>query len=204
MHVEPPVPKAFQANCGFSGLEKWQRLLLDTKDKKAWPVLFDEGPRACAGLTRAYGWIACFVAPGAGRTMYADFLAEAASWLGSPRLIEAAEAFKDAGRQWSGLAEFIAATDDTAVRRECGRAEDRMAALDLEGDCGASENPMDLVKAQQAAVSDCRLTKDQARSIYSEMSVRLGSIVGAERNAVAVMNAAVGTSAGPRAKRGSA
>ena len=53
-YVKPAVPKSFWVNCGFAGLEKWQRMLVDGKDKKAWPTLFAEKHRAFAGLVRAY------------------------------------------------------------------------------------------------------------------------------------------------------
>jgi hypothetical protein len=132
------------------------------------------------------------VAPGAGRPLYAAFLDEAADWLRAPDLVAAADAFRESGRHWAGLADFIAGVEDDAVRRECARSEDRMATLDLAGDCAASENPMELVEAQQDGVADCRLTKDQARSIYSEMSRRLALVVAAERAAVDAMAGAVG------------
>ena len=190
-YVEPAVPKSFQVNCGFAGLEKWQRLLTDGKDRKAWPAIFPEGPRACAGLARTYEWIACLVAPGAGRPLYADFLDEASRVLGEASLGRAADGFREAGQRWSRLAEFIAAVDDPVVRRSCDAAEQSIADLDAEGDCRTSSDPMEMMRAKQAAYADARLTKEQARAIYREMADHLGGIVDAERAAVAAMSPVV-------------
>jgi hypothetical protein len=186
-YVDPPVPKSFQVNCGFAGLEKWQRMLTDRKDKKAWPTLFAEGPRAFAALKRTYEWVACFVAPGAGRPLYAEFLDDAAQALGQPALRTSASAYRDAGQRWSALAGFIATLDDAAVRRACEGAERAVEALDSDGDCRAVEDPMELMRKQQTAGSDCALTKEAALAIYAEMAAQIGAIVKAERAAVAEM-----------------
>ena len=183
-YVEPAVPKSFWVNCGFAGLDKWRRMLVDDKDKKAWPAIFPEGPRACAGLARAYEWIACLAAPGAGRFLYADFLDVASQVLGDRSLDSAAAGFREAGERWSKLATLIAGVDDPVVRRSCASAEQSVEDLDAAGDCRLSSDPMEMMRARQATYADCRLTKDQARSIYREMAEHLTGIVEAERSAV--------------------
>jgi hypothetical protein len=191
-YVEPPVPRSFWVNCGFAGLEKWQRMLTDPKDKKAWPTLFDEGARAFAALKRTYEWVACFVAPGAGRPLYAEFLDDAARTLAEPSLRTAATAYREAGQLWSAFAEFVATVDDSAVRRACDEAERELEFLDADGDCHTLANPMDqmqLMERQRAAGADCRLTTAAARAIYAEMAARLREIVDAERAGVAAMTA---------------
>jgi hypothetical protein len=186
-YLDPPVPKAFQGNCGFAGLEKWQRLLTDPKDAKGWRTLFAEGPRACAGLTRAYEWIACFVAPGAGRPFYASFLDVAAEVLSAPALRTAAGAFREAGALWSSLADQIATTEDVAVRRVCDAADADLEALDLEGDCRTAENPIDVIQKRRDASADSTLTKAAAEAIYADMARQLGRIVKVERDAIGAM-----------------
>jgi hypothetical protein len=200
-YAEPPVPRSFWVNCGFAGLEKWQRMLTDSKDKKAWPVLFDEGPRAFAALKRTYEWVACFVAPGAGRPLYAEFLEEAARILKEPSLETAAGAYRDAGQLWSALAEGVATVDDAAVRRACQEAEREVESLDTEGDCHTMANPIEQMEKQRTAGADCRLTKAAARAIYAEMAVRLRAIVDAERAAVAAMTMIDRPDAAPPSRR---
>jgi hypothetical protein len=199
-YVEPAVPRSFWVNCGFAGLEKWQRMLTDSKDKKAWPALFDEGPRAFAALKRTYEWVACLVAPGAGRPLYAEFLDEAARILSEPSLRTAAAAYREAGRLWSAFAVGVATVDDAAVRRACDEAEREVESLDAEGDCQTMANPIEQMEKQRAAGADCRLTKAAARSIYAEMAVRLQAIGDAERAGVAAMTAIDGPDAAPSSR----
>ena len=187
-YVEPAVPKSFWVNCGFAGLDKWRRMLTDDKDKKAWPAIFPEGPRACAGLVRTYDWIACLVAPGAGRPLYADFLDVASQLLDEPSLAGAAAGFREAGQRWASLAAFIAAIDDATIRRSCEAADQSLADLDVEGDCRVSPDPIEAMRSKQATYADCRLTKDDARSIYREMAGHLGGILDAERTAVGALS----------------
>ena len=163
-------------------------MLTDRKDKKAWPTLFAEGPRAFAALKRTSEWVACFVAPGAGRPLYAEsHLMMPAQALGQPALRTSASAYRDAGQRWSALAGFIATLEDAAVRRACEGAERAVEALDSDGDCRAVEDPMELMRKQQTAGSDCALTKEAALAIYAEMAAQIGAIVKAERAAVAEM-----------------
>jgi hypothetical protein len=182
-YTAPPVPKSFWSNCGFAGLEKWQGLLTDRKDKKGWPMLFDEGPRAFSGLTRTYEWIACLVAPDAGRGFYAAFLDEASGILGQKSLKAAAGHFRDAAGEWGRLGEFIAGVDDAVVRKACALSQERLELADAEGLCAPPDSPMAGPKPNPEA-ANCRLTKDQALAIYAEMATRLGRIVTAERAAV--------------------
>jgi hypothetical protein len=201
-YVEPAVPRSFWVNCGFQGLEKWQRMLTDSKDRKAWPALFDEGPRAFAALKRTYEWVACLVAPGAGRPLYAEFLEEAARILSEPSLRTAAAAYREAGQLWSAFADGVATVDDAAVRRACEEAEREVESLDAEGDCHTMVNPIEQMEKQRAAGAECRLTKAAARSIYAEMAERLRAIEEAERAGVAAMTAIDGPSSSPPSRSG--
>jgi hypothetical protein len=201
-YTEPPVPRSFWVNCGFAGLEKWQRMLTDSNDKKAWPALFDEGPRAFAGLKRTYEWVACLVAPGAGRPLYAEFLEEAARILKEPSLRTAAAAYREAGQLWSAFADSIATVNDPAVRRACEEADREVESLDAEGDCRPVASPIDQMKEQREAGSACRLTKTAARAIYAEMAVRLGAIGDAERAGVDAMAAIGGPDSAPSSRTG--
>jgi hypothetical protein len=182
-YTTPPVPKSFWSNCGFAGLQKWQRLLTDRKDKKGWPTLFDEGARAFGGLTRTYEWIACRAAPGSGRAFYAGFLDDASDLLGAKSLTAAAGHFRAAAGEWSALAEFIAGIDDPAIRKACATAERTLEEADASGLCAPLDSAMAGPKPHPEA-ANCKLTKDQALGIYVDIATRLGRIATAERAAV--------------------
>jgi hypothetical protein len=187
-YVEPAVPKSFWVNCGWSGLEKWRSMLTDRKDRKAWPAVFADGARACAGLQRAYESIECQLAPGAGRTMYGEFLDDAAVTLKRPGLSRAADAFRRAAGSWTAIASLIASAPDKAVRAACAMTDRRLAMGDEDGDGGASrETAADVWARRKALAAECRLSKDDALSIYAEMAELVARIIAAEREAVSAL-----------------
>ena len=189
-YVEPAVPRLFWVNCGWSGLAKWKAMLTDRKDKKAWPAVFAEGPRAYAGLQRAYESIECQLAPGAGRTLYADFLDEAAVTLDRPRLSEAAEAYRRASSSWSAISTLIAKVPDQAVREACEISDRRLALDEADSEGGAAlETSAGLWSRRKALADECRLSKEEALGIYAEIAARVGAILDAERAAVAHLQA---------------
>jgi hypothetical protein len=184
-YVEPAVPRSFWGNCGFSGLAKWRRLLVDTHDKRGWPTIFAEGPRAYTALQRAYEAIECQVAAGAGRTLYAQFLDEAAKVLNRPALSAAAGAFRRSARAWSGLAGVIAEADDTALRDGCLVADRRLELADSAA--SGARDSTELWERRMKLADGCRLSSEASRAIYARMASELDVIVEAETRAVEAM-----------------
>lgn len=183
-YTDPAVPKSFQVNCGFSGLNKWRQMLTEEKDKKAWPAVFGEGPLAHAGLHRAYECIEGQFGPGAGRPLYAQFLEESAAAIDRPSLRSAASVFREAGEAWTRLAGLIANCGDEAVRQACEVVDRRLELAD--GQSGdISDESAGLWARRHRLAADCRLTKDAARALYAEMSGVVGRILDLERTAVA-------------------
>ena len=185
-YVEPAVPKSFWANCGWSGLEKWRAMLTDPKDKKGWPTVFGDGPRAYAGLQRAYECIECQLAPGAGRGLYADFLDQAASVLDRPRLSHAARSFRQAGEAWTEIATVIAKSQDKALREACSIDDRRLALEDSSAD-SPDAGSAELSARRRALGGECRLTKADACAIYAQIATLVANVIDAERAAVAAM-----------------
>ena len=185
-YTEPAVPKSFRVNCGFSGLTKWQRMLTDRQDKKGWPAVFAEGPRAYAGLQRAYEWIACTAAPGAGRAFYAEFLDVAASTLKRPALVSAASAYREAATGWSDLASLIANAPDKALRDACLAADRLLELRDARGPDALADSA-EAWSRGQALGKECRLSREAALGLYRDMAAIVGRILEAEQAAVAAM-----------------
>jgi hypothetical protein len=186
LYVEPAVPKAFQGNCGFAGLDKWRTLLTDSKDQKGWPVVFSDGARAFAGLQRLYECIECQSAPHAGRVLYADFLEESSTALSAPTLTKAAAVYREAGSLWARVAALVAACSDSAVRKGCEMADHRIEVNDESSDGAA---PVDSMEARQRLAGDCRLSKEHASRLYQEIATLVGKIADAERSAVDLLRA---------------
>ena len=172
---DPTVPPYFRSNCGLAGMEKWRRLLVDSKDKKGWPRVFAGGADALAGLRRAYDGIQHeYTAARGGRPLYAEFLDEAANLTGEAALAEVAGLFREAGEGWQALADCIAGAPDDAVARACRVADRRTEALDSGGDASAKDEP----------IGECALDADQASELYARMADRLETVIDVETRAV--------------------
>jgi hypothetical protein len=194
-YVEPAVPKSFWVNCGFSGLDKWRQMLVDSKDKRGWPTVFSDGARACAGLQRLHEWIECQSAPQAGRSLYADFLDSAARTLAAPPLARAAATYREAGVLWASIGGIIAACDDPTVRKACALADDRLESDDAGSDV-AAKSCAERGKDLQALAQGCTLSKSAAAALYADIAVVVGRIADAERAAVDRLHDGLGKTKG--------
>lgn len=185
------VPDSFRVNCGFSGMEKWRKLLTDPKDKKGWRKVFADGSDALAGIRRAYDCIQYdYTAPAGGRHFFAEFLDEAGSLLNAPAIGAAAGTFRKAGDLWADLAQTIANTDDDAVRKACESSDRRAELIDTEGSDAADELAK-LHKQRAELDKGCRLTAETAANLYDRMAEQLGPIIEVEQEAVQELQAAI-------------
>lgn len=103
LFTEQP-PKGSRNNFGFAAYTYWQELLRNPKHKSSWSAVFPPGRGMVAGLTSAFfGTIQNGEGSDGERSVYADFLQEAALILNRPTLNETAKLFRAAGKAWEGL-----------------------------------------------------------------------------------------------------
>ena len=99
--LDPPM-----RNFGVPGLAKWADLLTAPRDPKGWPRLLAAPGRQRQLLTWLYDWVE---AAGTGgsyfRSIYAEFLEEAAGPLGRPGLATLAGTYRELAAAWTTLAE---------------------------------------------------------------------------------------------------
>jgi len=109
LYTEKP-PKGSKNNFGLNAYQFWARMLTSPKQRLSWEKQFPAGLPMYAGLTSAYNF-SCLFGKGteqdAERSMYADFLDEAAVLLDLPSLNNAAEKFREAARAWQQLPYFL-------------------------------------------------------------------------------------------------
>lgn len=117
--LQEPIRNAIQAtingfkkppmvNFGFSGLEKWAKLASDEKDKKSWAKVFSLPEQRYLLLQWLLYWIESSGTGGDGfRSLYAEFLSEAATILKKPGLKSAAKAYRNAGKAWKVIPDLI-------------------------------------------------------------------------------------------------
>jgi len=83
---------------------KWSRLMTDTRNAKAWPKVFADGRGIAGALLSIWeGALPLGMSGGHLRDLYADFLDQAASLLGEPRITEAAEPWRAAAEAWQAV-----------------------------------------------------------------------------------------------------
>jgi hypothetical protein len=98
--LDPPM-----RNFGVPGLVKWAELLTAPRDPKGWPRLLAAPGRQHQLLTWLYDWVESDTGGGFFRSMYAEFLEEAAGPLGRPGLTTLAGSYRELATAWTALAE---------------------------------------------------------------------------------------------------
>lgn len=188
--LHPPIK-----NFGLPAFSKWAELLTNRKNKKGWPTVF----AAPAELLRALGGVHHSIETngtggGAFRTIYADFLDEAAEVLQLPALTEAAGAYRALGEQWSALAAAALPDAEPLLRRsrELAREKDRLFAQ--EGPRALprlEEIAAETTAIEEQAAEGLTLSPTQTDELLEELRMRLLAIVAAEAEAASLLQRAI-------------
>jgi hypothetical protein len=131
-HLTGPVlGNAFDVNLGFSGMNRLVSDLRATRGRPAWITRFADHleyvlPRLVECVRREY------TADDATRTLFADFLAEAAPLLDLPALPLAIDAMRASGQSWASAARVAASGGESARSIFDGIATHVQACLDYE------------------------------------------------------------------------
>lgn len=97
---------------GLPAWRKWARMLVDTRHPKAWSNVFAHQRGLAGSLVAAFEQIEPVGTDGGNlRSLYADFLDEAAVLLEAPHLSEAAIAYRASADRWHSLADALLPTD---------------------------------------------------------------------------------------------
>jgi hypothetical protein len=133
--LEPPM-----RNFGAPGLAKWADLLTTTRDPKGWPRLLASPGRQFQFLTWLFDWIET-AGTGGGffRSMYADFLDEAATPLDHPDLPALATTYRDLATAWTTLARTAVADTNGPLTQAATLLTRRRHLLEHQGSTAAPE-----------------------------------------------------------------
>jgi hypothetical protein len=146
--LDPPM-----GNFGVPGLAKWARLLTAPRDPKGWPRLLAAPGRQPQLLTWLYDWVeTAGTGGGLFRSMYAEFLEEAAGPLGRPGLVRLAGDYRKLAAAWTALAEAAVAgqADDSADPRPLDATALPALLADLH------RRVLDLAEAEEASATTLR------------------------------------------------
>ena len=192
LYTDAP-PKGKRDNFGLAALQRWVKLLTNTRNKYSWARYFPPGERlwmALAGdLTQpgAFGWIMHEAGNSAERGMYADFLEEAAVILQKPGLNEASDRFRQSEAAWRNLADNLLPAS-VPLFKETAELLTRQHTLFIE----QGANAMDAIQKvntrltalQNEAATHFPMTDEKVVALREALAQQVQAILDIERAAV--------------------
>jgi Domain of unknown function (DUF4872)/Butirosin biosynthesis protein H, N-terminal len=166
------------ANFGLAALNKWARMLTNTKNKKGWPNCFPGGPPLFGALSSVFAQIELRGYGGSAfRGMYADFLDQAAGVLKKPALKKVAEQFRQSEASWraiSGAAlpdsiTLLKETRDALTRRWLLIRKPRTTAIDKELESLRTR----LKQLHQRSANELSLSKADTLDVFAAIRERV-------------------------------
>ena len=107
-----------KTNFSLEALRVWGNRLHGSRDKESWERIFTPGKRLWRGLTSINEFIEHYgTGGGLSRPLFAEFLAEAGTALGSAPLRSLGDRYAELGRQWTELADAALPDDVPALRQ---------------------------------------------------------------------------------------
>jgi hypothetical protein len=200
LFTEEP-PRGARDNFGFAAYQKLAEMLVNTRNKQSWERFFPPGIRMYHALAGspvqpgAYQWVNTWgSADGADRSLYADFLLEAAQILKRPALKEAAEKFRESYQLWLAFAEALL-PDDIPLLGESRQLINKKHDLFInQGEAALPEikqinSRLNELLAQSE--KDFPLTNAQAAELRANLRDFLLKISTTEREAVDLLQGAI-------------
>jgi hypothetical protein len=183
------------ANFGLSAFKKWADLVTDETDKKAWPAVMSQSGRMLASLVEAYESLEV-KGTGGGllRPLYADFLVEAAEITKKPSLLQASNAYREAGALWSKVADALLPEHLPTLKEARGiidrrakvfREQNESALTDIKG-CHSKLNALRDADSKSPA-----LKGDDLKAFLKEIETRIRVAYEAEVEAVQALKSAL-------------
>lgn len=188
--------KGPRANFGLAALRKWAGLVVDTRSPRGWLGTFGPGPHLYNALAGCFEWIELRSSgPGAGRAMYADFLAEAAPVLNKPPLVEAAAKYRQSAERWTSLARAML-PDEMPLLKETRELLERKHRLFVEEGMGSlperAEMARRLEEMKGQAARDFPRAENELAPFLDDIRDRILAAHDAEKEAVEAMRGAMG------------
>lgn len=174
-------------------LQKWAKMLIDTKNKKSWPNVFENRIDLYYNLTQIYAGIKYNGTEGAAlRSLYADFLEEAATAISQPALQEAADRYRALAELWGDFAEM--SLPDKHFRETKEMFTKMNTVFKTEGDAGAAkivgiEKKLNGLKVKYSA--DFPMKDAEVAQLFADMQAQLVRIFETEKEALAVLKRAI-------------
>ncbi len=173
--------------------KKWAKMMTDSKNKKAWPVVFKERNGLYSTLRGIFEGIVLDSTEGAAlRGLYADFLDEAAPIVDKPALQVAAAQYREAAACWDALAVMVLPESVPALK-EAETLLVQRYALYRERNWEAMRPTSERLEVLQQELNGPHFPLDDAGidSLFAEMQTQLEAIYEAEMQALTTLTEAI-------------
>ena len=178
---------------GLKALLKWSKMMTDKRGKKGWPTVFEGGVGLYGALVSMHEAICHLGTDGAGlRSMYADFLAEAARVLDSKALQKVSRKYRAVAKHWSHLAEIVLPQE--VFSETLDLIEKKHVILRTKGQSGLPqlEKYAGRLEALRLAYNkDCPLGKSARWSLYGDVAAELQELHRVESEAIRQLDEAI-------------
>lgn len=183
------------SNFGITALPKWADLVANAKVKKGWPRVFPRGKQLYNALVSTFQSIELDGTGGSAfRSMYADFLEEAAGvGAGKPQLKEIAGQYRESAQTWSGLAE-AALPGSVKLFKDTKEMLLKKQGAFKEGTPGlkeVNETTRALRDLEAEAAEAFPLSEGQTDELLADMKTRIEAIYRLEVDALGALEKAI-------------
>ncbi|MEV0612724.1 BtrH N-terminal domain-containing protein [Nonomuraea sp. NPDC050404] len=166
---------------------KWGRLLVDTRNAKAWPKVFADRQGLAGALLSVWEEVEPVGMDGGNlRDLFADALDEAATLLSRPGLAELAGRYREIHAMWHDLAEAALPADVpllARIRELTAAVKESVMAEGSAGEPAAALAAKELWEARAAANEHFAAAAD-VDQFFAPLAVRVSAIYEAEREAI--------------------
>jgi hypothetical protein len=172
----------------LSGLVLWADMLIARNARRGWPACFPPGPALHGALSSAFGQIELRGFGGSAfRSMYADFLEQAAAILNNPSLKDIAARFRECEKSWHFLTGALL-PDEIPILRETRSLLTRRFSLSRKNRSRGTETELISIRDRLAVLRNTpaaawSLTSAGALDLFAGLRRRILEIEAAERAA---------------------
>jgi hypothetical protein len=193
-------PKGTRQNFGLAALQHWADMLTNTRNKHSWERYFPPGSRLYNALAGDIGqpgtfdWIMLWSgSDGAERSLYADFLDEAAAILSKPVLKSVGEQFRQSAAVWNELATALL-PDEIPLLKETRELKLQKRELFLAGQSTLEERKAinkRLRALKESAATDFPMSAAEYKNFREQLRTYVLRIHDLEKEAITALQAAV-------------
>ncbi len=173
---------------GLPAWRKWARLMTDTRNAKAWPLVFADGTGLFGALLSIVEGVDGGIGAEGGhlRELQGTFLDEAAAILDRPALMEAAAAWRAAGDLWEDLADAAVPADleGAAAAVEADEALHDAVMAGEPGRAAARKAAATVWATRDRYARSFPTPGDRVRELFADLGQRLEAIHASETSAL--------------------